>query len=200
MLVLDETARQSPSTNRRQTSPAGAAGASAVCNGGSSVSGSGSMSIRSFGRAGGGAMEAVGAAARAPVSSMPTSSASVARPLRWAQSARVAMPTKRPATKQRSSRVVSRTGASATSTVRPPLEAGGAAIGPPPSRPNQRASTMAARSARPAPTASSMRLSGGDAMVRSMGGRTGPITPPGRAASTAFRPIRDQPPRRARAA
>ena len=74
---------------------AGVVGAAAGAVTGFSVSCTG-------GSSGTGAKAAVGAAARAPVASMPTSSASVARPLRWAHSVRVAMPTYWPSTKQRS--------------------------------------------------------------------------------------------------
>ena len=81
------------------------------------------------GASGGGANEAVGAATSEPVESRPTSRALVATPLRLAQSARVAMPTNCPSTKQRNSRVGSRVGASATSMVRPPFDAGGASVG-----------------------------------------------------------------------
>ena len=93
----------------------------AKANPGKLTFGAGSTSsISTLGSSGGGAKAAVGAAARAPDASRPTSRASVARPLRWAQSARVAMPANWPSTKQRSSRVGSRVGASARSTVRPP--------------------------------------------------------------------------------
>src|SRR5690606_28370921 len=103
------------------------------------------------GSSGGGAKEAVGAATSEPEASSPTSRALVATPLRLAQSARVAKPTNWPSTKQRSSRVGSSVGASATSMVSPPLDAGGGSDGAPLPPLKTRAAATAPTTARPAP-------------------------------------------------